>query len=72
VSIVMQTPSVCEACADLVTDDFSAEAWIVAERRGVDMVEAIQFVLWWFHEAGHPRGNWMPTGVVDMPAIHST
>jgi hypothetical protein len=36
------------------------------------MVEAIQFVLWWFHEAGHPRGNWMPTGVVDMPAIHST
>jgi hypothetical protein len=32
----------------------------------------VTFALWWFHDAGHPVGNWHPTGAADIPMFHET
>lgn len=61
----------CRRCNRLAAQP----AWLrraehVAHRRRLTPREVVEFALWWFHDADHPPGNWMPTGHVDLPAVH--
>lgn len=61
----------CEACTDLLTTEFLADALLVADRRNINPKDVVNFAIWWFHDSGHPHGKWHPTGAVDMPMVHS-